>query len=314
MPRRLPASDAVRADDVERAFYGSHSDKWRRRGSRNALAVLCQWPCCSAQLPLSLKLVLVVLFVPQELSFFLGDLRLTFERLLLILLTPVVAVRLVQKVASGNYRFVASDLFVPLAARWMFVGPAVTYDPGYALHHSGPVVLEFLITYGSTRILLSGHGQALLFINMLCVLIVLVVMDAAFDTATGTYITREACLPDYRLQRSPVQFRHVPAWASPRHGPNRAPDTLWFHKCYRLSSVRWRQDSMERFLHCGKRAGLVPRPFVRPPTMRYHGAGAPRARLGTGAPSLEVECPLDWRWHTCDNPIRVHAYALRSSL
>ncbi len=146
-----------------------------------------------AQLPLSLKLVLAVLFVPQELSFFLGDLKLTFERLLLILLTPVVAVRLVQKVASGNYRFVASDLFAPLAALWMFVGPAVTFDPGYALQHSGPVVLEFLIAYGSTRILLSGHGQALLFINMLCVLIVLVVMDAAFDTATGTYITREAC-------------------------------------------------------------------------------------------------------------------------
>ena len=145
-------------------------------------------PAAAARLPLSLKLVLVVLFVPQELSFFLRDLRLTFERLMLIILTPVVTVRLVRKVASGNYRFVTSDLFVPLAARRTFVGRAVTYDTEYALHHSGPVVLEFLITYASTRILLSGHGQALLFINVLCVLIV---MDAALDTATGTYITRE---------------------------------------------------------------------------------------------------------------------------
>jgi hypothetical protein len=145
----------------------------------------------AAKVPLSLKLILLVLFVPPELSIFFGDLRFTLERLLLILLTPFVTVRLVQKVASGDYRFVASDLFVPLAALWMFVGPAVTYDMGYALHHSGPVVLEFLITYASTRVLLSGHGQALLFINMLCVLIVFVVMDAALDTATGTYITRE---------------------------------------------------------------------------------------------------------------------------
>lgn len=145
------------------------------------------------RLPLLLKLVLLVLFIPQELSFFLGDLRLTFERLLLIMMTPVVVARLIQKVGSGRYRFVASDLFVPLAALWMFVGPAVTYDTGYAIHHSGPVVLEFLITYASTRILLSEHGQALLFINMLCVLVVFVVIDAAFDTAAGTYITRELC-------------------------------------------------------------------------------------------------------------------------
>lgn len=143
------------------------------------------------RLPLSLTLVLLVLFVPQELSIFFGDLRFTFERLLLILLIPVVAVRLVQKVVSREYRFVASDLLVPLAALWMFAAPAVTYDIEYALHHSGPVVLEFLIAYAVTRLLLSGHGQALLFINLLCVLIVFVALDGALDTATGSYFTRE---------------------------------------------------------------------------------------------------------------------------
>jgi hypothetical protein len=144
-----------------------------------------------ARLPLSLKLVLVVPFVRRELSLFFGELRLTFERSLLILLTPVVMGQLVEKVASGIYRFVASDLFFLPAVLWMLVGPAVTYGAEYVLHYSGPVVLEFLITYASTRILLPGHGQTLLFINMLCMLIELAVMDAAFDTATGTYITRE---------------------------------------------------------------------------------------------------------------------------
>lgn len=144
-------------------------------------------------LPLPLKVIALVLFLPQELSFFIGDLRLTAERLVLIILTPVILVQLLQRLTLRNYRFVASDLFVPLAAFWMFLGPVVTYDAEYSLHHSGPVVLEFLITYASTRVLLSQHGQAVRFVNMLCVLIAFVAMDGVLDTLSGRYITRELC-------------------------------------------------------------------------------------------------------------------------
>jgi hypothetical protein len=142
-------------------------------------------------IPISLKLIALVLFIPPELSFFVGELRFTVERLVLILLTPLVLIQLARKLTSRDYCFVWSDVFVPLAAFWMFLGPAITYDIVYALHHSGPVVLEFLITYASTRILLAGHGQALRFINLLCILIALVVLDAALDTASGMYLTRE---------------------------------------------------------------------------------------------------------------------------
>jgi hypothetical protein len=142
-------------------------------------------------LPLALKVVLLALFLPQELSFFVADLRMTLERLVFLILTPILLVQLGQKMAAGKYRFVASDLLVLLAALWMFVGPSVIYDFGEALKHSGPVALEYLISYMSTRILLTAQKQSLVFANWLCVIISIVAIDALMDTVTGRYITRE---------------------------------------------------------------------------------------------------------------------------
>jgi hypothetical protein len=144
-----------------------------------------------AKLPLPLKVVLVLLFLPQELSLFLGDLRLTPERLILLLLTPIVVMRLAQKIAAGQYRFIASDLFVFMAAIWMFLGPTIIGDFGEALRHSGPVALEYLISYLATRTLLEKRGQALAFVSWLCIVISIVAIDGLVDTATGKYATRE---------------------------------------------------------------------------------------------------------------------------
>ena len=144
-----------------------------------------------AKLPLSLKAVLALLFLPPELSLFLGDLRLTPERLILLLLTPVVVVRLGQKIAARRYRFIASDLFVFMAALWMFLGPTIVGGFGEALRHSGPVALEYLISYLVTRTLLAKPGHALAFVSWLCFIISIVAIDGMIDTATGKYTTRE---------------------------------------------------------------------------------------------------------------------------
>jgi hypothetical protein len=144
-----------------------------------------------AKLPLPLKIVLALLFLPQELSLFFGDLRLTPERLFLLLLTPIVVIRLGQKIAAGRYRFIASDLFAFIAAIWMFLGPTIVGDFGEALRHSGPVALEYLISYLATRTLLAQRGQALAFASWLCFIISIVAIDGLVDTATGRYTTRE---------------------------------------------------------------------------------------------------------------------------
>jgi hypothetical protein len=158
---------------------------------RNEKDVLAPNYVSDSKLPLALKLVLLALFLPPELSFYVADLRMTLERLAFLILTPIVFVRLFQKMAGRRYRFVASDLFVPLAGLWMFIGPSVTYTFDFALKHSGPVALEYVIAYMSTRVLLSGHKQSLIFINWICVLISFVVLEALIESFMGQYVMRE---------------------------------------------------------------------------------------------------------------------------
>ena len=143
------------------------------------------------RLPLTLKLILWTFFLPEGLSFFVAGLRLTVIRVIFLALTPVLVARLAANMASGRYRFVASDLFVPLTTLWMFVGPTAIYGFSDALAHSGPIVLEYLIAYLSTRLLLSRDFPATAFIGMLCIVVSFIVIDALLDTITGRYFTRD---------------------------------------------------------------------------------------------------------------------------
>jgi hypothetical protein len=143
------------------------------------------------RLPLAMKLILVSWFLPEGLSFFVAGLRLNIIRVTFLILTPVVFARFASKIATGRYRFVASDAFVPAAAFWMFLGPCVIYGLEDSLAHSGPVVLEYLIAYMVTRVLLEENGQASAFLSMLCAVIACICLDAFLDTLTGRYFTRD---------------------------------------------------------------------------------------------------------------------------
>jgi hypothetical protein len=145
----------------------------------------------NARLPFAMKLVAVSWFLPEGLSFFVAGLRLNIIRVIFLILTPVVFARFANKLASRRYRFVWSDVFVPAAAFWMFLGPCVIYGLADSLAHSGPVVLEYLIAYMVTRVLLEENGQALAFLSMLCVVIAFICLDALLDTLTSHYFTRD---------------------------------------------------------------------------------------------------------------------------
>lgn len=145
----------------------------------------------AASLPISLRLILLSFCLPEGMSFFVAGLRLTVARAIFLFLAPVLFMKLGQRVAAGRYLFVHSDLFVPLACLCMFIGPTITDSFGDALAHSGPVVLEFLIAYMATRLLLTRDGQARAFAGFLCLVICFVVFDAFLDTLTGRYFTRD---------------------------------------------------------------------------------------------------------------------------
>lgn len=138
----------------------------------------------AATMPVVLTLIVIGLFIPEELSFYVFGLRLTVIRLIFLLLTPVLLARWTQKVSAGRYRFVLSDLFVVLTGFWLIYAP-VNVDGLSGLSHAGPNVLEFCIGYMTTRILLSEPGHALSFAEMLCRAIAVVALVGILDPLTN---------------------------------------------------------------------------------------------------------------------------------
>ncbi len=167
-------------------------DDLRRLPKENTLMQTKARTAALPALPLSLRLTLAVLFLPEELSVFVAGLRLSEIRIVFLMFAPVIFVRFAQRVGAGRYRFLASDLFVPLASLWMFVGPAVRIDSSYSLTHSSPVVLEYLVAYLSVRVLLVKRDQAMAFVNLLCLCIAIVGLTGILDTLAGSFLIRDA--------------------------------------------------------------------------------------------------------------------------
>ncbi len=141
----------------------------------------------AAALPGALYLVLVATFLPEALSFYIAGLRLTVIRLIFLAFTPFLAFRLLQQVAAGRYRFVPSDIVVPLTGVWMFLAPAASQDLQAALAHSGPVVLEFCGAYWTMRLLLTRHGEAITATSFLCGVIAVVAVLGILDPLLDQY-------------------------------------------------------------------------------------------------------------------------------
>lgn len=151
----------------------------------------CRTTVFGAAAPLSTKLIIFSLFLPEGLSFYVLGLRLTVTRLIFLVVTPVLIVRLARSLSSGRYRFVFSDLFVPLTGIWMFLAVSLSQSADIALRHAGPEVLEICIGYMATRFLLTNHGQALSFANLLCVAIAVVALVGLLDPLTGHILVHE---------------------------------------------------------------------------------------------------------------------------
>ena len=140
---------------------------------------------------LTLKLIALVIFLPDELSFYIFEFRLTLIRLVLFLLTPVLLVRFGQLLVARKRHLVFSDIVVVLTGVWMIVAPAIVVDLGYSLNHSAPFAVEFCGSYLAGRILLSEHGQALSFVNLVCHVIAIVALLGLLDNITGGPITHD---------------------------------------------------------------------------------------------------------------------------
>jgi hypothetical protein len=139
-----------------------------------------------ARISALLKAVVILIFLPEELSFYLGNFRLTIIRVLFLFFTPVVLIRFSQSLASRQRHLVPADVLIGCAGIWMILAPATVVDLSYSLNHAGPLVIEFCGSYLAARTLLSERGQALGFVNFLCRAIAIVAVLGAPDALTGT--------------------------------------------------------------------------------------------------------------------------------
>jgi hypothetical protein len=139
----------------------------------------------------TLKLIALVMYLPEELSFYIFQFRLTLIRLVLFFLTPVLLVHLGQLLASRKRHLVFSDILIVLTGVWMIVSPAIVVDLGYSLNHSAAGAAEFCGSYLAGRILLSERGQTLSFVNFLCHVIVIIALFGVLDVLTSRPIIHE---------------------------------------------------------------------------------------------------------------------------
>jgi len=140
---------------------------------------------------LALRAVALSILLPDEIGFSLAGLRFSVTRVILLLLTPVLAVRFARMLAAGCYRFIFSDLLVLLTGVWMIAALTTVDGLQEALNHAGPIALEFCIGYMAARFLLSERGDAVSFIKFLCWAIAIVALLGLPDTLTHRWFVHE---------------------------------------------------------------------------------------------------------------------------
>jgi hypothetical protein len=138
----------------------------------------------------ALKWLIAALFLPEGLSFFIGDFRLSVARLLIIVLTIQATARYFQKFAKTV--FVPSDLFAVAAGLWMIIAPVVLQGPADGLKGGGIMALEFTGAYWIFRHLLGPVDSTVRVVAFASKLVFLIVALAVLDPLTGKLFTYES--------------------------------------------------------------------------------------------------------------------------
>ncbi|MCK1403798.1 O-antigen ligase family protein [Bradyrhizobium sp. 4] len=136
---------------------------------------------------LYLKLLLVTIFLPEGLSFFVGDFRLTVARVLIF----VFSIAAISWLSQRNPRAsvcVPSDIFAPVAGVWMMLAATVT-DGSTGLKGAGIEAISFTGAYLSFRYLLGPVDSSVRIARFSSKLIILIVGVALLDSLTDRLFT-----------------------------------------------------------------------------------------------------------------------------
>lgn len=144
-----------------------------------------------ARLPKVVALLIMTFFIPEAISVVVFDFRLTPARLLLLVLTPMLIGAFAGLIGSRQYRFVLSDLFMPIAAGWMVLAPAMIEDLMTALKSGGIMALEFVGPYLVARCLVQTPSQIHAAIKILCICAAIVGPIAILDTIANYAVVHD---------------------------------------------------------------------------------------------------------------------------
>src|SRR5260221_8503842 len=114
-------------------------------------------------------LIGITIFIPEAFGFFLFDLRLTVTRALLLVTLPALIFAFGELIAASRYRFVLSDLLIPIAMVWMILSQSQIDGLESALKSGGASALELGGAYLAARSLIRSGGQAQGVARLYCV-------------------------------------------------------------------------------------------------------------------------------------------------
>ncbi|WP_454618218.1 O-antigen ligase family protein [Bradyrhizobium cenepequi] len=139
---------------------------------------------------LYLKLLLVTIFLPEGLSFFIGDFRLSVARVLIIVSFLVAISRLSQRLSSRAVVCVPSDIMAPTAGAWMMLA-ATVMDGFTGLKGAGIDAVVFVGAYMTFRYFLGPVDSSVRVARFACKLIILVIGVALLDPLNDRLFTYE---------------------------------------------------------------------------------------------------------------------------
>ena len=140
---------------------------------------------------LYLKLLIVSLFLPEGLSAFIGDYRLSPARIVLIPLSLVAAVHMLRRLNTLSFVLVPSDIIALLAGIWMVLASVVASGFADGLKSGGALALEFTGAYYVFRSFLGPVDSSVRVVKVACKLMIVVVAVALLDPLTRQLFTYE---------------------------------------------------------------------------------------------------------------------------
>src|SRR5438067_1739728 len=133
-------------------------------------------------LPAVVTLLVIAIFLPEAFSFTIFEFRLTAARLLSLVLVPVLLVGFAGLLTSRHYRFVLSDLLVPVTGLWMMLAPAAIDGLPTALKSGGILALEFIGPYLIVRCFVRSIGHVHRTVRLFCTVAAIVGPLGILDT------------------------------------------------------------------------------------------------------------------------------------